>query len=106
MEADTIKQMEMKEKNLKRVSQANEESTGNQTLLQKSHQSYKRLGCLPCKTIGTILEVDISHKKTLTWLRKGNLLRETESFLIVAQDHAAKTNSVKENIDKMQKIAD
>ena len=32
LEEDTIKQVEMKEKNSKRVSQENEETTGNQTI--------------------------------------------------------------------------
>ena len=31
---------------------------------------------------------NISHDKTWTWLRKGNFKRETESFLIAAQDSA------------------
>ena len=30
---------------------------------------------------------NISHDKTLTWLRKGNFKRETESLLIAAQDY-------------------
>ena len=30
----------------------------------------------------------ISHQKTWTWLRKGNFKRETESFLIAAQNNA------------------
>ena len=34
------------------------------------------------------LTSDISHKKTWTWLRKGNLKRETESLLIAAQNNA------------------
>ena len=31
---------------------------------------------------------EISHEKTLTWLRKGNLKKETESLLIAAQNNA------------------
>ena len=38
-------------------------------------------------------------------LRKGNLLRETESFLIAAQNNAIRTNNVKVRIDKTQQIA-
>ena len=46
---------------------------------------------------------DISYKKTWTWLRKGNVKRETESLLIVAQNNAVRTNHIKVRIDKKQK---
>ena len=42
----------------------------------------------------------ISHDKTWTWLRKGNLKRETESLLIAAQNNAVRTNHIKARIDK------
>ena len=45
---------------------------------------------------------NISHQKTWTWLRKGNLKRETESLLIAAQDNAIRTNHIKVRIDKTQ----
>ena len=45
---------------------------------------------------------NISHQKTWTWLRKGNLKRETESLLIAAQDNAIRTNYIKARIDKTQ----
>ena len=45
---------------------------------------------------------NISHQKTRTWLRKGNLKRETESLLIAAQDNDIKTNHIKAKIDKTQ----
>ena len=35
---------------------------------------------------------NISHQKTKTWLRKGNLKRETESLLIATLDNAIRTN--------------
>ena len=38
----------------------------------------------------------------IIWLRKGNLMRETESLLIVAQDNAIRTNNIKARIDKTQ----
>ena len=45
---------------------------------------------------------NISHQKTWTWLRKGNLKRETESLLIAAQGNAIRTNHIKARIDKTQ----
>ena len=48
----------------------------------------KRLyGCFKRLTSG------ISHEKTWTWLKKGNLKRETESLLIAAQNNAYKNQS-------------
>ena len=46
--------------------------------------------------------VNNNNKKTWTWLRKGNLKRETESLLIAAQDNAIRTNHIKARIDKTQ----
>ena len=40
--------------------------------------------------------------KTWTWLRKGNLERETESLLIGAENNAIRTNHIKIWIDKTQ----
>ena len=45
---------------------------------------------------------NISHDKTWTWLRKRNFKRETESFLIAAQNNAVRTNHIKARIDKTQ----
>ena len=45
---------------------------------------------------------EISYKTTWTWLRKGNLKRETESLLIAAQNNAIRTNYIKERIHKTQ----
>ena len=48
---------------------------------------------------------DISHKKTLMWLRKVNLKRETEFLLIAAQnneDNNIRTSHIKARIDKTQ----
>ena len=45
---------------------------------------------------------NISHDKTCTWLRKGNLKRKTESLLIAAQNNAIRTNHIKAKIDETQ----
>ena len=42
---------------------------------------------------------NISHEKTKTWLRKINFERETDSFLIAAQNNTIRTNHVKARID-------
>ena len=39
---------------------------------------------------------------TWTWLRKGNLKRETESLIIAAQNNAIRINYIKAKIDKTQ----
>ena len=43
---------------------------------------------------------NISHEKTLTWLRKGNLKTETKSLQIAAQNEAIRTNHIKARIYK------
>ena len=45
---------------------------------------------------------NISHKKTWTWLRRENIKRKTDSFLIAAQNNAIRTNHMKARIDKTQ----
>ena len=45
---------------------------------------------------------NISHEKTWTWLRKGNLKGETDSLLIAAENNAIRTNHIKARIDKTQ----
>ena len=45
---------------------------------------------------------NLPHEKTWTWLRKGNIKRETESLLIAAQNNAKRTNYIKAVIDKTQ----
>ena len=45
---------------------------------------------------------NISHQKTWTWLKKGNLKRETESLLIAPQVDDKRTNHIKARIDKTQ----
>ncbi len=42
---------------------------------------------------------NISHDKTWTWQRKRNFKRETESFLIAAQNNAIRTSHIKVMID-------
>ena len=44
----------------------------------------------------------ISHHKSWTWLRKGNLKRENESLLIAAQDNAIRTQHIIARIYKTQ----
>ena len=48
------------------------------------------------------LTSDISHEKTWTWLRNGNLKRETESLQIAAENNAISSNYIKARIDKTQ----
>ena len=48
------------------------------------------------------LTSDITYENTWTWLRNGNLKRETESLLIATQNNAIRTNHIKAKIDKTQ----
>ena len=45
---------------------------------------------------------NISHRKTWTWLRKGNLKRETECLRRATQNSAIRTIHIKARIDKTQ----
>ena len=45
---------------------------------------------------------NISHEQTRTWLRKENLMKETESLLITAQNNAIRFNHIKARVDKTQ----
>ena len=45
---------------------------------------------------------NISHDKNWTWLRKGNLKRETESLLMTEQNSTKRTNHIKARIAKTQ----
>ena len=45
---------------------------------------------------------NILYGKTLKWLRKRNLKRETEFLLIVPQKNTIRTNHIKARIDKTQ----
>ena len=43
----------------------------------------------------------IDHYIIWSWLKNGELKKETEGFLIVAQDQALRTNAIKAKIDKV-----
>ena len=45
---------------------------------------------------------DIADEKSWTWLRKGNLKRETESLIMAAQNKSIRTNYIKAKIDRTQ----
>ena len=45
---------------------------------------------------------EILYETTWTWLRKGNLKKETESPLVATQNNTIRTNYSKAKIDKIQ----
>ena len=63
LEADTIKQAEIKEK-IRRAPQKNKKTSQNQTLPQKSHQRDKHQDSPPCKILRTILNMDKGRTQT------------------------------------------
>ena len=74
----------------------NDTRTNGTTITRKQKSEEKQL-------YGLFRQLtNISHEKTWTWLRKGNLKRETESLLIAAQNNAIRTNHIKARIDKTQ----
>ena len=71
--------------------------TNRTEITRKQKWEEKQLnGCLKRLT------GDISHKKTWTWVRYGNLRRKSESLLIAAQNNTIRTNHIKARIDKTQ----
>ena len=70
----------------------------NRMIITKEHKLEEKqlFGCFK-RLINNIL-----HQKTWTCLRKRNLMRETESLQIAAQNNAIRTNHIKARIDKTQ----
>ena len=56
--------------------------------------------CIRREYLITYHNVQTSHEKTWTWLKKGNFKRETEFLLIAAQNNAIRTNQIKARIAK------
>ena len=54
LEADTIKQVQMKDT----IRKENEKTTWDKTIQQKPHQRNKYLGCAPSQIFGTLSQVD------------------------------------------------
>ena len=46
---------------------------------------------------------EVKSKQSWVWLQNGDLNRETESLIVVAQNQSIRTNLVKAKIDKRQK---
>ena len=92
-------QIEKKERGLITTIRKNTDNTINNrmTITRKQKWEEKQLYGRFKRLINNIL-----HDKTWTWLRKGNLKRETESLLIEAQNNAIRTNHIKARIGKTQ----
>ena len=116
MEADTIKEVEMKDKiqkeYLRRTRKLLETNLSGRNLFKgintwavPSLDTRDPFSSEPEKQIyGHFKRLinNISHDKTWTWLREGNIKRETESLLMAAQNSAIGTNHIKTWIDETQ----
>ena len=89
---NTFKKKKTAKKNSLQQSK-NRKITNTRKQKLKEKQLYRYFKLQTCK---------IAREKMQTWLREGNLKRETESLLIVAQNNAIRTNYVKVKIDKTQ----
>ena len=58
LEADTIKQVQMKDAIRKEYLRRTRKTTRDKTLQQKHHQRNKYLGCAPSQIFQTLLQVD------------------------------------------------
>ena len=56
LEEDTLKQAEIKEKNMKRIPPKNDKASRSQALQKKSHQMDKYQGCPTYKILGPFLK--------------------------------------------------
>ena len=83
LETDTIKQVKTKEKIKKRISQENEKTTWNQTILQEPYKRDKHLGYPLRKIFGTIFEMDEEKTQTRNKILQLKLvLKSTRSKMI------------------------
>ena len=70
----------------------------NKTITKKNKNGKKNNSM----DISSNKQAKISPEKIWTWVRKGKLKRETESFLIAAQNNAKRTNYIKAKVEKLQ----
>ena len=99
MEASIGKFEDYKKKNKERLITATRNSTNNikidrTTTAKKQKWEEKQMYGYFKRQTG-----EISREKIWTWLKKGNLERETESLLTTAQNNAIRTNYAKAKID-------
>ena len=69
LEADTIKQVQMKDTIRKEYLRRMNKTTRDKTLRQKPHQRNKYLGCAPCQIFGTVSQakqMDQTTRKLMT----------------------------------------
>ena len=80
-------------------------ATKNDTDNTKANRSTNRIQKWEEKQLYVLFKrliSEISHEKTWTWLRKGNLKRETKFIPMALQNNAIRTSHIKARIDKIQ----
>ena len=93
--------------NKKRIFQKNQNITRDKTLLQELCQRNKYLGCLPCRILGTILEVNQRRRKLMT-MHKGLHPRNDVDRLYTSRREAGRgLASIKDSVDtSIQRLED
>ena len=110
LEADTIKQVEMK-KNPKRISQENQKTTRNKALQQKPYQRNKYLDCTPCYILKwareELRQMDQRTRKLMTMHKALHSKDDVDRLNVPRKEGGRRLATIEDSVDiSIQRLED